>query len=321
MSTIRAEGKLTPDDMLSGSQVAAILGRNPYQTPNDILKRAIDILQGYEPPAPTHESIHWGNTFEVDILNEACKRLKLGNPKTTFNKAFFHKQAPLAVSLDGMVQGNGELLQTDPDQGIFLVNVDEIVLDGDIIVESKLTGQELDQELPDYRGRLQIQAQMACTGAQIGVVAVLYRGVNLRIYVFKADPEIQQRIIDAAVDFDRRLKKYQTNDEIEWYPIETVKDATNVYDEDSGEVADLPQIEDHVQHILNLKQDIQQMEEELEHYQAQVMATMGDVKVAHAGRYQVTWGTINYKAVPEKVVPAKPARIVRSKTLRIKENG
>lgn len=321
MTKLQAEGKLTPDDILSGSQVAAILGRNPYQTPNDILKRAIDIMQGIEPPAPTHESIHWGNTFEVDILNEACKRIGLGNPKTTFNKAFFHKTAPLAVSLDGMVKGNGQTIQTDPDNGVFLVNANEITLDGDIIVESKLTGQEIDQELPDYRGRLQVQAQMLCTGAKIGLVAVLYRGVQLRVYVFKEDPDIQQLILDAAIDFDRRLKKYKENDEIEWYPIETVKDATNVYDQDSGEVADLPQLEDKLIHIMNLKQDIKEMEDNLEHYQAQVMSAMGDVKVANAGRYQVTWGTINYKAVPAKTIPAKPARTVRSKTLRIKANG
>lgn len=315
----RAEGKLTPDDIISGSQVAAILGRNPYQTPNDILKRAIDIMQGNEPPPPTHESIHWGNTFETDILNEACVRLGLGNPKTTFNKAFFHSTAPLAVSLDGMVQGNGQTLMTDPDKGIFLVNADELVLDGDIIVESKLTGQDLEAELPDYRGRLQLQAQMLCTGAKIGVVAVLYRGVNLRLYVFKEDPEIQQRILDAAIDFDRRIKKYKENEEIEWYPIETTKDASNIYDEDSGEIIDLTDMEDKVQTIMQIKDDIKSLQDELEHHQATIMAKMGDAKYANAGSYQVTWGTLNYKAVPEKIVPAKPARTVRMNGLRIKE--
>ena len=43
-----AEGKLTPDDILSGSQVPTVLGRNPYQTPNDLLKRAIDIMSGIQ---------------------------------------------------------------------------------------------------------------------------------------------------------------------------------------------------------------------------------------------------------------------------------
>ena len=46
---------------------------------------------------------------------------------------------------------------------------------------------------------------------------------------------------------------------------------------------------------------------------------MGDSKYGNAGRYKVVWGEINYKAMPEKVVPAKEARTVRISKLRIKD--
>ena len=50
------------------------------------------------------------------------------------------------------------------------------------------------------------------------------------------------------------------------------------------------------------------------------MARMGDAKYAKAGKYNVTWGEINYKAKPETVVPAKEARTIRVNKLKVKEN-
>ena len=316
-----AEGKLTPDDILSGSQVATLLGKNPFQTPNDVLKRAFDVASGIEPEFKPNESMTWGNAFELDILNEGCARLGLGNPKTTFDKAFFHKDLPLAVSLDGMVQGNGEVITSDPSKNIFLQNCDELELTGDVVVEAKLTGQDVETELADYRGKWQLQAQMMCTGAKVGFVFVLYKGVQLRIFGFKADDEMQKQIAEASIDFKRRLIKYQDAQETEWYPIENIKDAQNIYDQSTEETVNLAEMEDKVQSILQMREDIKEMESEIELYQAQIMAKMADRKYANAGQYLVTWGEMNFKAVPEKIVPAKPARTVRNANLRIKYNG
>lgn len=316
-----AEGKLTPDDILSGSQVATVLGKNPFQTPNDVLKRAFDVASGIEPEFTPHESMTWGNAFELDILNEGCARLGLGNPKTTFDKAFFHKDLPLAVSLDGMVQGNGETIMSDPKRNIFLGNCDELTLEGDIVVEAKLTGQDPEVELADYRGKWQLQAQMMCTGAKVGFVFVLYKGTQLRIFGYQADEAMQKQIAEASVDFKRRLIKYQDAQETEWYPIENVKDAQNIYDESTEETVNLAEMEDKVQAILQMRQDIKDMEGQIELYQAQIMAKMADRKYANAGRYFVTWGEMHFKAQPEKYTPAKPARIVRNANIRIKDNG
>lgn len=316
-----AEGKLTPDDILSGSQVATLLGKNPFQTPNDVLKRAFDVMSGNEPEFKPHESMSWGNAFELDILNEGCARLGLGNPKTTFDKAFFHKDLPLAVSLDGMVQGNGEVITSDPSKNIFLQNCDELELTGDVVVEAKLTGQDVETELADYRGKWQLQAQMMCTGAKVGFVFVLYKGVQLRIFGFKADDEMQKQIADAAIDFKRRLMKYEQAQETEWYPIENIKDAQNIYDQSTEETVNLAEMEYKVEAIVRMREDIKDMETQIELFQAQIMAQMADRKYANAGKYLVTWGEMNFKAVPEKIVPAKPARTVRNANLRIKYNG
>ena len=316
-----AEGKLTPDDILSGSQVATLLGKNPFQTPNDVLKRAFDVMSGNEPEFKPHESMSWGNAFELDILNEGCARLGLSNPKTTFDKAFFHKDLPLAVSLDGMVQGNGETIMANPKHNIFLGNCDELMLEGDIVVEAKLTAQDPEVELADYRGKWQLQAQMMCTNAKVGFVFVLYKGTQLRIFGYKADEAMQKQIAEASIDFKRRLIKYQDAQEIEWYPIESVKDAQKIYDESTEETINLDQMEYKVESILRMREDIKDMETQIELFQAQIMAKMADRKYANAGKYLVTWGELQFKAQPEKYTPAKPARTVRNANLRIKYNG
>jgi predicted phage-related endonuclease len=316
-----AEGKLTPDDILSGSQVAALLGKNPFNTPNDVLKRAFDVASGIEPEFTPHESMSWGNAFELDILNEGCSRLGLGNPKTTFDKAFFHKDLPLAVSLDGMVKGNGETIMSDPKRNIFLGNCDELTLTGDIVVEAKLTGQDVETELADYRGKWQLQAQMMCTGAKVGFVFVLYKGTQLRIFGYQADEAMQQQIAEASVDFKRRLIKYQDAQETEWYPIANVKDAQNIYDESVDETVNLPEFEDTIKYIVETREEIKQSEAMIAQLQAEIMSKMADRKYANAGRYFVTWGELHFKAQPEKYTPAKPARIVRNANIRIKDNG
>ena len=321
-----AEGKLTPDDMLSGSQICAVLGRSPHMTPNKVLKRALDFVQGIEPPKLDFEAMHWGSTFELPVLNEVAQRLRLGNPKTKFEKAFFHKDFPFAVSLDGMVKGSGEVFTTDPSKNIYCVNADEIKLEGEGILEVKVTSHEVEDDLPDFRGRIQLQAQMdavqSATGKPIrwGAVGVLYRGIQLRIFIFERDEKLIQEIRQAAVDFDLRVQKFRHNGEADWYDFVNGQDASEVFDdakEDTIELSDKE--EDLAQRIIELEQDIKDMQLELEVHQAKIMARMGDYKYANAGRYHVKWGKLNYKPQPARTVPAKPARSIRVKKLRITE--
>ena len=56
-----------------------------------------------------------------------------------------------------------------------------------------------------------------------------------------------------------------------------------------------------------------------EKIQAQIMDEMGNASVGRTGEWIVQWKMRNYKAQPEKVVPAKDAYTIRSKTLTIKK--
>lgn len=46
---------------------------------------------------------------------------------------------------------------------------------------------------------------------------------------------------------------------------------------------------------------------------------MGNHTHARLKNFNLNWGVINYKAQPEKIIPAKPAYSIRKKTIIIKE--
>ena len=46
---------------------------------------------------------------------------------------------------------------------------------------------------------------------------------------------------------------------------------------------------------------------------------MGNHSHARLKNFNLNWGVINYKAQPEKTIPAKPAYSIRKKTIIIKE--
>ena len=313
-----ADGKLTPDHIMTGSTSAAVMGVNPWSTPNDALQTAFDAVLGKPRKELTFEALHWGTQFEVDIVEEALKRLNLKDYTTSFHKGFTHKDVPMAVSLDATAEGNGETIISDYDKGIVCYS-DEIKLEGRGIIEAKLTSHESEMELPPYRGRIQLQMAMEVMGCSWGAVAVLHRGIKMITHVFERDEALIADIKTAAIDFDRRVQKFKENEETEWYDFTTTKSAAKIFDEASDDTVDLSDMENDIQTIQQSRDDIKDLEQTIDVTSARVMARMGDCKYANAGRFKVVWGEINYEAMPEKLVPAKEARTIRVNKLRIKD--
>ena len=313
-----AEGKLTPNDMLSGSQIATVMGLNPYQGPNEPLKLAFDAVHGIKPKEIDFEGFHWGNTMEVPIIEEACKRLALEDVKTTFNKAFFNDYAPFAVSLDATVQGDGRIVNSNADLGIQTDG--PVALTGLGIIEAKLTSHEKEVDLPEYRGKVQLQAQMDTLGASWGAVCVLYKGIYLKIFVYARDETMIDAIRSTARDFDRRVKKYKENEETDWFDFTQTKEAIAVFNQAELNTVNIKELEEEVQVINELNEEIRERKKQLEMHSALVMGKMGAHQHLVAGRFNVTWGEINYKATMEKIIPAKAARTIRLKTLKVREN-
>lgn len=315
-------GKLTRDDQLSASRIAVLLNASPYQTRNELLAEMIDIDKGGSAHRiPQNQAMFWGDTLENQILTVAAERLGLKDLRTSFPAAFQHPSLPLAASLDGSAKGNRKWA-ADPANGIYTPQGGDMIdLTGEILLEAKNTSVQPENPPAAHRGPLQLQAQMLCTGLKAGVIAVLYRGTELRLFLYKADPAIQQRIALAVQDFEERRKTG------EMYPVTSPEDGIAAYptgvsdrlywDDGTGDEATAI---DCLMHALKQKANA---EEDIAEFTSAIMQWMGTSDEAEAmvgnRRVLVKWPSRTYRAQPEKVTPAKPERTVRSKTLQIKE--
>ena len=320
-------GKVTPNDQLSASEIPVLMNASRFKSINELLKEKMDVISGIEPPFITNESMDWGNTLEETILVKSAQRLGLindensSNLKTVHENPYQHKLLPFACSLDGTVTGDGSTIMTDLDKGIICVNADTIKLSGLGIIEAKLTAHEPESadELPLYRGPLQLQMQMDTTGAEWGAVCVLYRGTTLKIFVYQRDDKLISTITEAILEFQKRLDLYKTNQEVSWYPIRTPAEASAIFDKPEKTEIEIPEVEEYAQKIVELRDEIKVNDEQIKLAEIQIMDFMRDNQYAVSGRYKISWPTINYKAQPQKIVPPKEARTIRQSKLRIRD--
>jgi len=313
-------GKLSPNDQLSASELPCLMGCSIYKTPSELLKEKINVIIGKAPaPFKTNEAMFWGNNLEKSILKESAERLMQSDPilATDFNGAWHHPDLPFACSLDGTLNGDSKEISTDIKSGIYCVNSDVIKKDGLGILEAKLTSHEPETELPLFRGVLQLQMQMDCTNSSWGAVCVLYKGTELRLFVYKRDEELIAEIHKAIKDFDRRIQKWKKEDEIEWYDFQTPAEASRIFDTPDNDVIDLPDMEESANVIWELRKKIKQQEEMIARTELEIMENMPDHQLATAGNFKINWKTINYKATPERTMDAKPARSLRQSKLKV----
>jgi predicted phage-related endonuclease len=321
-------GKVTRNDQASASMLPALMGLSLWQSPNDCLMRAIGAMKGEPPPEFKAEAADWGNVMERHILTEACLRLGLENLDLDYTTAFQHKTLPLACSLDGTADGAGKVIKHDPDAGIYVMDGDDITLEGMGVLEAKLTAIEPQDSPPLYQGPIQLQAQMDILEAKWGAVCTLYRGTKLRIYLFKPHQPTLDAIAYHVREFQAKLDKWEDTATVDYYPPKDSEDAQRTWgkaDEDAPPVTLPEEAEQLADNILNLKAEIKRMEElitgteENPGLEAKLKKMLMEHTTGIAGRYKITWPMRRYKAQPQRVVPAKEASTIRQSTLTIKE--
>jgi hypothetical protein len=313
-------GKVTPDTMLSASRLPAVMGYSKYRSPNDELSASIDAIGNKETPFVTNEAMDWGNTFESAILERAAVRLGVSNLITEHPEPYFHPLLKLACSLDATADGNGVIVQNNPDLGIMVMDGESITLEGRGILEAKLTSVAPEHTPALYRGPIQLQAQMDITGAKWGALCVLYRGTELRIFLFKPHEESLRAITQATLDFQRRLDIWKMDRHIEYYPPVNSADADRTWGQGEDVAVQLGgEFETWVRDILEAKQDIKQCEEVINDRETKIKEAMQTASKATIGRYQVSWPMRNYQATQDRVVKGKAAYSVRQSSLTVKE--
>lgn len=313
-------GKVTPDTMLSASRLPSVMGYSKYRSPNDELKATIDSINGIDSPFQQNEAMNWGNTFEKTILVEAANRLNVSNLETNHPEPFFHPLLRLACSLDATADGNSLSIGSDSEKGIMVMDGDSILLEGRGILEAKLTSVAPEHSPALYRGPIQLQAQMDITGAKWGALAVLYRGTELRIFLFKPHEPTLQAITSATLDFQRRLDIWKSERHIDYYPPANSADANRTWGQGDEQTISLGgEFETWARDIWEAKQDIKQCEGIIDDREKKIKAAMQTASKATIGRYQVSWPMRNYQATQDRVVKGKAAYSVRQSSLTVKE--
>lgn len=314
-------GKLTRDDQLSCSLLPTLLGLSPYDTQNDLLIKIGAVRCGQQPPAWTpNEAAGWGNRLEEPILDEAALRLGL-NGWGARDQAVPHASLPLGFSPDGFgFADDGLIIRTDPAKGIYVVGQDELVVSGMGILEAKLTSERAGDSPPLHRGPVQLQGGMMCTAATWGAVAVLHQGIELRIWVFAAHAGTQQKIWEAVLDFERRLRDPANPD---WYDVSSSEEATRIWSKtltDEEPPVDLPdECGEFVQAWLDAKRAIAAAEQIKDDAERVIKTALGNHAAGRINGHEIRWPMRRFKAQPEKITPAKPAYEARQNTITIKE--
>ena len=314
-------GKLTPNTMLSASRLPAVMGLSKYRSPNDELQYSIDAIDGKELPDISNESMEWGNKLEPTILMEAANRLNCSQLDYNHEEAYFHDEWPLSCSLDGTANGNNQEIFTDPERGIYVVGQPSIILEGTGVLEAKLTAMDAEDQLPLWRGPIQLQAQMDIVKASWGCIATLYKGTELRLFLFSKHQDTLDTIKQIAFDFQERLDRYKNTGYIDHYPPINPKDAVRTWERATDD--DPVDLDEYAEALIDVlqknKKKITTLEEENGNIQTELMAMLKNHKYGLAGKYQITWPERSYKAQPSRIVPAKEAYTVRQSTLTIKE--
>ena len=314
--------KLTSDTMLSCSQLPAIMGHSKWASANDTLSFCMKSIQGEDARTPAGEAADWGNALEESIIKEMSKRLGLEH-YTMPEEAFTHPELPLAASADAIAITplDGLVIKNDPSKGIYVVGAEEIILTGSGVLESKLTKLSPEDTLPLYRGPIQVQGVMMCTGLRWAAIGCLYSGVELRIYLFAPHTATMDAIDVAARDFESRLENFRQTGEPAWYPPQDSKDADRVWPNAKDEDIDLG---DHAEgvasSIVGLKAEIKKLEEQVSEKEVKLKTMMQEFSSAKCGRWSIKWPMRHFKATPEKITPAKEAYSIRQSTLTIKES-
>lgn len=313
-------GKLTDDREMSASRLPGLMGFSKYSTPNDELQFSINAIDGKERPDIGNEAMGWGNTLEPVILTEAAKRLGIEEFHTEIGEPYKHPTLALQCSLDGVGFGVGQQIFSDPEKGIFVVGQDSIVLDGPGVLEAKLT-KTMPEDFPHLaRGPIQLQGQMLVTGHKWGAVCVLYQGIELRVFLFAPHDGTQTAIAQAVTEFQARLDTYQKDGVIDWYPPASSKELDRIYPSAIKDEVELPPtVADLAKGILANKAAIRAAEASIEEAERLIKEQLGQAERGRAGEFVISWPMRNYKAAPERLVPAKEAYSVRQSTLSIKE--
>jgi hypothetical protein len=311
--------KLTRDDGSSASGIAQAMGESPYGTRNELLQKHIRAKHGKNVRFDQNTAMELGDFFEDGIIRFAAKKMGLTDVVTVFPEAFTHPFFPVECSLDGTAMANDLTFEDHPEMGIYVPDHEHITINGKGIIECKLT-KDYPKDYPeDWRGWIQLKTQVEITGCSWGMLVIFSHAANeIRYFFYQRDPAFSEKLRILTEDWQQRVKTEtyfnpETSDDA-YVMFEDIPVAEDVLEMDASYTTIIARHE-------NINAEIKELQKEQDVIQTALMEKIANHEKAVCGSYQLDWGYINYKPTPEKVVPAKEARSVRRKQVRIKDRG
>lgn len=313
-------GKLTNDHEMSCSVLATAAGINPFKSKVDLLAEMIRAYRGEDIRGEQSVIMSRGDTLEPVLLETACNELGFLLYDVDIKEPIRHESLPLQGSLDGTCDTLRPLtIKEDVAKGIYVMtDTKEITVEGNGVLECKLTSAYPEDNPPDWRGPMQLQGLMDIKGASYGVLVVCYQSIHWRYFVYPRNEQMVEDIHALVLDMDRRIK------EEDFFPPESPKDAAVIYPDTNDLHLDLE--EDALDFIDLYQQSIKSIKHwqsvkdkaQLELMNILQDNTSGSIRSANT-TYFVKWGMRNVKPKPAKTIPEEPGYTVRSNSIQIKE--
>jgi len=317
-------GKLSDDTKMSGSRIPVLYCwqngiAHPYKTPNEELANSIAALDGELKHSDIGEPGIVGNLLEPTLAENACQELGLPHPLLTPDvirlesfevscDAISDVESPVMVRASDLVS----ILELNADDLENPSRHESIELLGPVPIEIKCTSDYRSDAPPLYRGPIQLQMQMMAVGADAGVLVSLHRGIERQIVIYRRNEAICQEIERICDDFMRRVI------ERDYYPPVSVDDAIRAAMSEEKTETDISHLDEDIERLERLRADRAQFDETIEQIETKIMDAIGDAHVGNSTRYRVEWPVRHYKAQPEKLTPAKDAKTIRLRSLKIK---
>ena len=284
------------------------------QTRNQYLAEVISKRDGtwVEPEENPHAKI----TDDIeDMMRKILLRDHPGlslDPDWDRNKPIISDRCNLGASCDDIMITNGPVVFTDP-------NGDQFTMEGKIILEYKSTVSS-STDLPLYQGPLQVIGQMMCTELEQAVIMRWNkRTAKIEYFPMRWHQSTVNEIVDLVEDFWSRVEG-KCDDP--WFEPSNNADLELLYGDPSGETLDLDDDNDFKMALIDYKkadESIRINQEIKDAAQFKMQSIMKDSPTAIAGGHVITWGSRKYKAQPERIIPAKAAYEIRSKSIKVRE--
>jgi len=176
---------------LGGSDLAVILGLNPWKTPFSLWQEKTQRLEPIDETLP----MKFGSYVEEFVAREYAERT--GQRVQRFNAMLSHPQAPLIGHVDRLVIPDGQKVasykrEIRTDKGLECKTASAFAAGRD----SEWGPSGTDQVPPHYL--IQSSAYMALTGCAHWDLAVLIGNHDFRIYHLHRDPELESYLLEEA---------------------------------------------------------------------------------------------------------------------------